>query len=197
MTARPYSCAVSDRTYSKERETGFEPATNGLEGRDSTTELLPRGAWKEWWRWMDSNHRRAEPSRFTVCPLWPLGYTSTAVRSSGGRLEPVRGFEPRTCCLQDSCSTTELYRPAGTDRLGVGDFPRRPAEVGEFIRKRKVMQGTAHSRPHNKKPGRPWGRTGVKGRSAREQSRTTRIPRVLPRGLKSPQKATQKGSRQG
>ncbi len=25
----------------KERETGFEPATNGLEGRDSTTELLP------------------------------------------------------------------------------------------------------------------------------------------------------------
>ena len=24
-----------------ERETGIEPATNGLEGRDSTTELLP------------------------------------------------------------------------------------------------------------------------------------------------------------
>ena len=26
-----------------ERETGFEPATNGLEGRDSTPELLPPG----------------------------------------------------------------------------------------------------------------------------------------------------------
>ena len=26
-----------------ERETGFEPATNGLEGRDSTPELLPLG----------------------------------------------------------------------------------------------------------------------------------------------------------
>ena len=26
-----------------ERETGIEPATNGLEGRDSTTELLPLG----------------------------------------------------------------------------------------------------------------------------------------------------------
>jgi hypothetical protein len=25
---------------------------------------------------MDSNHRRAVPSRFTVCPLWPLGYAS-------------------------------------------------------------------------------------------------------------------------
>ena len=28
-------------TFLLERETGFEPATNGLEGRDSTTELLP------------------------------------------------------------------------------------------------------------------------------------------------------------
>ena len=26
-----------------ERETGIEPATNGLGSRDSTTELLPRG----------------------------------------------------------------------------------------------------------------------------------------------------------
>jgi hypothetical protein len=26
-----------------ERETGIEPATNSLEGCDSTTELLPRG----------------------------------------------------------------------------------------------------------------------------------------------------------
>ena len=27
--------------FRMERETGIEPATNGLEGRDSTTELLP------------------------------------------------------------------------------------------------------------------------------------------------------------
>ena len=39
-----------------ERETGIEPATNGLEGRDSTTELLPL---ERWWRRMDLNHRRA------------------------------------------------------------------------------------------------------------------------------------------
>jgi hypothetical protein len=48
-----------------ERETGIEPATNGLEGRDSTTELLPLER-KKWWRWMDSNHRRAQPAGFTV-----------------------------------------------------------------------------------------------------------------------------------
>ncbi len=29
--------------YETERETGLEPATNGLEGRDSTIELPPHG----------------------------------------------------------------------------------------------------------------------------------------------------------
>ena len=40
--SHPYR--VSGQTWEKkmERETGIEPATNGLEGRDSTTELLPR-----------------------------------------------------------------------------------------------------------------------------------------------------------
>ena len=33
-------CRVSPPSL--ERETGFEPATNSLEGYDSTTELLPR-----------------------------------------------------------------------------------------------------------------------------------------------------------
>ena len=32
-------CAIADETL--ERETGIEPATNSLEGCDSTTELLP------------------------------------------------------------------------------------------------------------------------------------------------------------
>ena len=34
----------TSRGESMERETGIEPATNGLEGRDSATELLPLGA---------------------------------------------------------------------------------------------------------------------------------------------------------
>src|SRR5436305_11951972 len=65
-----------------ERETGFEPATNSLEGCDSTPELLPRQtlrrprARKEWWRREDSNLRRAKPGRFTVCCHCPLGHTS-------------------------------------------------------------------------------------------------------------------------
>ena len=44
-------------TSMMERETGFEPATNSLEGCDSTPELLPL-----WWRWMDLNHRRLSPA---------------------------------------------------------------------------------------------------------------------------------------
>ena len=43
----PRTCSTTElrgptnRSESLERETGLEPATNGLEGRDSTTELLP------------------------------------------------------------------------------------------------------------------------------------------------------------
>src|SRR5215475_9650976 len=58
-----------------ERETGFEPATPSLEGWRSTAELFPRI--------FDPScmvgRGGIEPpkvgtSRFTVCPLWPLGY---------------------------------------------------------------------------------------------------------------------------
>src|SRR6185369_14552329 len=42
---------------------------------EAATQTFVSGA-SEWWRRMDSNHRRAMPSRFTVCPLWPLGYAS-------------------------------------------------------------------------------------------------------------------------
>src|SRR6266852_8088509 len=103
-----------------ERETGFEPATPSLEGWRSTAELFPpmvpprsmsvktaqvvvgRGGFEP---------PKAFASRFTVCPLWPLGYLP---ESSGLRREPpqklalARGFEPLTHCLQGSCSTPEL-----------------------------------------------------------------------------------------
>jgi hypothetical protein len=195
-----------------ERETGFEPATNSLEGCDSTPELLPPGVhttsveraqrttttlsrakrrnpprderseesrnppchprWiraralrtksggrqpepsappatseaRSWWRRMDSNHRRAEPGRFTVCCLCPLGYASGSIahRSRcdacqraagvGRRLEPALGLEPRTYCLQGSCSTTELCRPAraarGTARPALGGSATGASRVG-------------------------------------------------------------------
>ena len=76
--------------HQMERETGFEPATNSLEGCDSTPELLPRvlssqrtfvrraatasklaihleagDFWRSsefWWRRVDSNHRRLSPA---------------------------------------------------------------------------------------------------------------------------------------
>src|SRR5574341_285885 len=69
---------IENRVNAKllERETGFEPATPSLEGWRSTTELFPpvcaapatmvgRGGF---------GHPKAYASRFTVCPLWPLGY---------------------------------------------------------------------------------------------------------------------------
>ena len=53
------------------------------------------GGW--WIRTTESN-----ANRFTVCPLWPLGKSST--------LELVIGIEPTTCWLQVSCSTVEPHQ---------------------------------------------------------------------------------------
>src|SRR6266511_2952688 len=101
-----------------ERETGFEPATPSLEGWRSTAELFPpvvlprsmsvksplvvgRGGFEP---------PKAFASRFTVCPLWPLGY----LPAGSSDCNPLKclalagGFEPPTHCLQGSCSTPGL-----------------------------------------------------------------------------------------
>src|SRR6266536_472816 len=63
-----------------ERETGFEPATPSLEGWRSTAELFPRTlpTYFPWRREMVGRGGfeppKASASRFTVCPLWQLGY---------------------------------------------------------------------------------------------------------------------------
>lgn len=41
--------------------------------------------------------------------------------------EPVDGFEPPTCCLQNSCSTTELYRQFKYSSGRRGSNPRPSA----------------------------------------------------------------------
>src|SRR4051794_1650715 len=48
----------------------------------------------------------------------PAHASTLAVRA--GELEPTLGFEPRTCCLRNSCSTAELCRRRSTiaDALG-------------------------------------------------------------------------------
>src|SRR5229473_2850639 len=102
-----------------ERETGFEPATPSLEGWRSTAELFPpmvlprsmsvktaqvvvgRGGFEP---------PKAFASRFTVCPLWPLGYLPACSPNCNPLvlLALAGGFEPPTHCLQGSCSSPEL-----------------------------------------------------------------------------------------
>ena len=99
-----------------ERETGFEPATPSLEGWRSTAELFPpavsarpavtlqvvgRGGFEP---------PKAFASRFTVCPLWPLGYLPACTPDCNPLivLALAGGFEPPTHCLQGSCSAPEL-----------------------------------------------------------------------------------------
>ena len=51
-----------------ERETGFEPATPCLEGRNSTTELLPLGL-------LSAYEGGASPVNFPNLAIEPLGYS--------------------------------------------------------------------------------------------------------------------------
>ena len=62
------------------------------------------------WRWIRTTE--AICSRFTVCPLWPLGnppiWSFTVFQQTSFRLtvwcKPMIGLEPITCWLQISCS---------------------------------------------------------------------------------------------
>jgi hypothetical protein len=68
---------------------------------------------------------KAFASRFTVCPLWPLGYLpehgGMAMRNLSSKkvleLALAGGFEPPTHCLQGSCSAPELRQHRQSSNL--------------------------------------------------------------------------------
>ena len=86
-----------------ERETGFEPATIGLEGRDSTAELLPpevltlasdsapafrarpRPARKSWWTGEDSNLRSPQGAADLQSAAFSHSATRPCVRTPGSQ----------------------------------------------------------------------------------------------------------------
>ena len=75
-----------------ERETGIEPATNSLEGCDSTTELLPPSRTAHFVRALRRATRLAPlPNQFP----WPANRSSDAARAAEERRLVAReGFEP-------------------------------------------------------------------------------------------------------
>src|SRR5438046_10766631 len=137
-------CRHPNTESNVERETGFEPATPSLEGWRSTAELFPPfpSAFAALRitleapvidaRWLVGRGGfeppKAYASRFTVCPLWPLGYLP---EPAGMRCEPLvgenaaqklalaGGFEPPTHCLQGSCSAPELRQHGQSSNLGL------------------------------------------------------------------------------
>ena len=85
-----------------ERETGFEPATNSLEGCDSTPELLPLNPPRQ-----GSGGGGWIRTIVGLCPtdLQSVAFDRSATPPATSPMEPAPGFEPRTYCLQGSCST--------------------------------------------------------------------------------------------
>ena len=105
------------RLSSRVAGTGFEPVTFGLWARRASRLLHPAlfnyymlqrikllhtyeliSFFENGWRWIRTTE--AICSRFTVCPLWPLGNPSIWYCYH----KPMIGLEPITCWLQISCS---------------------------------------------------------------------------------------------
>ena len=129
-----FSYDIARNVFSFERETGLEPATNSLEGCDSTNWVTPacipfRLMYKTLFTLSELTSSIPqyvgrggfEPSkawavRFTVWCVWPLRYlpeNSAQDYDSNSRIdlqppafnELAIGLEPMTCWLQISCST--------------------------------------------------------------------------------------------
>ena len=95
-----------------ERETGIGPATNSLEGCDSTTELLPL-----------------------------ISATLQSCRSPTN-LELMMGLEPMTSPLPRECSTTELHQPLNVPsiRRRYALHPTRPEPAQHHPEREKSKQ---------------------------------------------------------
>jgi hypothetical protein len=82
-----------------ERETGIEPATNSLEGCDSTTELLPLKTSSQLSAVSFQINQRLKPLRLST----PNG--ALKPRPSTKHLEPMTRIELVTSPLPRECST--------------------------------------------------------------------------------------------
>ena len=140
-----------------ERETGFEPATNSLEGCDSTPELLPLVGYlleptagagarrRSWWRREDSNLRRAKPGRFTVCCHCPLGHTSKelpALDRGGWSRHPDLNRGPT---VYKTVALPLSYAGPGSPLIQEG--PGAPQSLAALPFPRKATPGTPPCRP--------------------------------------------------
>ena len=76
-------------------------------------------------------------SRFTVCPLWPLGNTPICALPIREKMELVDGFEPPTCWLQISCSTGWAIPATQTARLIIDEECQKVKRF--FWKKRKLF----------------------------------------------------------
>ena len=120
-----------------ERETGFEPATNSLEGCDSTPELLPRAPPRpgRWWRRMDSNHRRGFARQ--IYSLLPLTARPHLRQLPPWSRHPDSNRGPTA--YKAVALPTELCRPSPPRHLGAMAAPRRRRSLRHALRRDKTL----------------------------------------------------------
>ncbi len=87
-----------------------------------------------------------------------------AAVSRSDLLEPTLGFEPRTCCLRNSCSTAELCRRGGEYRPTACRGPAPPEQIASRPSPRHRATRSSHDA----------------GRCCRRSRRSPRMIRQLP-----------------
>ena len=125
-------CSTNWAIWARVAGTGFEPMTFGLWARRASRLLHPAlfsysssFSMKNGQRWIRTTE--ACCSRFTVCPLWPLGNLPIYLVDTFVS-KPMIGLEPITCWLQISCSANwatsaylSLNKKNGTNRARTCD----------------------------------------------------------------------------
>ena len=98
-----------------------------------------------WWERMDSNHR-SRSSRFTVCPLWPLG---NSPKSNDGY------YTIKSSACQGLNSTFPIFRGFFAFQHGAAEATSKNSAHWYLRRWRYLSASAPNAPPQRQKPARP------------------------------------------
>src|SRR5690606_27855565 len=142
-----------------ERETGIEPAPSAWKAEVlplnySRAARLPRFPADDWWREVDSNHRRRKPADLQSAPVGRLGIPPVVE-------DPVK----QPVILEVPRGPVNAFRTSRRESAPAGPAGSLPAPPGDYTLKRKCRTSPS------------WTRYSLPSRRSRPASRAPASPR--------------------